>query len=171
MKTWRHWILSLSAGLLLSACQPEQADTVADAQTLTASADMPVLHVLKSPTCLCCNGWVDHISERGFVAQISHPQDLNADKLRLGIPPQLQSCHTAVSEEGYVFEGHIPAGLIQRFLAESPNDAVGLTVPGMPVGSPGMEINEQFQPYDVLVMKSDGSTEVYAHVATQAEQY
>jgi hypothetical protein len=171
VNTWRNWILSISAGLLLGACQPEQGETLATAQTMNANAEMPVLHVLKSPTCLCCNGWVDHISERGFAAQISHPQDLNADKLRLGIPPQLQSCHTAVSQEGYVFEGHIPAGLIQRFLAESPNDAVGLAVPGMPIGSPGMEINNQFQPYDVLVMKSDGSTEVYAHIATREEQY
>ncbi len=171
MNTWRNWIIGISTGLLLGACQPEQVETLPATQALSAEADMPVLQVLKSPTCLCCNGWVDHISERGIVAQISHPEDLNAQKLRLGIAPSLQSCHTAVSEEGYVFEGHIPAGLIQRFLSESPNDAVGLAVPGMPIGSPGMEINDQFQPYDVLVMKSDGSTEVYAHVATREEQY
>lgn len=171
MNTWRNLILGMVASLLFTACQPQQADSATAVQTQTVTADMPVLQVLKSPTCLCCNGWVDHISERGLAAQISHPEDLNAVKLRLGIPPQLQSCHTAVSQEGYVFEGHIPAGLIQRFLAEAPHDAVGLAVPGMPIGSPGMEINNQFQPYDVLVMKSDGSTEVYAHVATQQEQY
>jgi len=171
VNTWRNLILGMVASLLFTACQPQQADSATAVQTQTVTADMPVLQVLKSPTCLCCNGWVDHISERGLAAQISHPEDLNAVKLRLGIPPQLQSCHTAVSQEGYVFEGHIPAGLIQRFLAEAPHDAVGLAVPGMPIGSPGMEINNQFQPYDVLVMKSDGSTEVYAHVATQQEQY
>jgi hypothetical protein len=171
MTAWRNAILSIGAGLFLSACQPQQVDTLAAAQTQAGSAEMPVLQVLKSPTCLCCNGWVDHISERGLVAQISHPENLNAEKLALGIPPQLQSCHTAVSQEGYVFEGHIPAGLIQRFLAEAPNDALGLAVPGMPIGSPGMEINDQFQPYDVLVMKSDGSTQVYARVATREEQY
>lgn len=164
-------LLAAFLSLVLAACQPasdRDAGMSLTAQTQTA---MPVLHVMKSPTCLCCEGWVEHVNDRGFVSQISHPQDLNAEKLRLGIPPVLQSCHTAISEQGYVFEGHIPANLIHRFLAESPNDALGLTVPGMPIGSPGMEINDQFQPYDVLVMKSDGSTAVYAHVATAAQQY
>ena len=157
--------------LAVSACQPQNSIVAQTSGADITQSSMPVLQVLKSPTCMCCEGWVEHANDRGFVSQISHPQDLNAVKLRLGIPPQLQSCHTAVSEQGYVFEGHIPANLIHRFLTEAPNDALGLTVPGMPVGSPGMEIDEQFEPYDVLVMKSDGSTEVYAHIATQAEQY
>lgn len=166
-----HLLCVLFLSLLLTACQQEEGTQVESPVAVAMQSDLPVLQVLKSPTCLCCEGWVEHVNERGFASQISHPQDLTAAKLRLGIPPLLQSCHTAVSEQGYVFEGHIPASLIHRFLAESPNDALGLTVPGMPVGSPGMEINNQFQPYDVLVMKSDGSTAVYAHVATAAEQY
>lgn len=167
----RTLLLAGLASLFLTACQPERTADVSLTLAEGATSALPVLHVLKSPTCMCCEGWVEHVNERGFLSQVSHPQDLNAEKLRLGIPPQLQSCHTAISEQGYVFEGHIPANLIQRFLSEAPNDALGLTVPGMPIGSPGMEINEQFQAYDVLVMKSDGSTAVYAHVATQAEQY
>lgn len=171
MMKLRALMLTVLVSLLASACQPDNAVVAQIPPTATAQNSLPVLQVMKSPTCMCCEGWVEHVNDRGFVSQISHPQDLNAAKLRLGIPPQLQSCHTAVSEQGYVFEGHIPASLIHRFLAEAPNDAVGLTVPGMPVGSPGMEIGEQFEPYDVLVMKSDGSTGVYAHIATQAEQY
>jgi hypothetical protein len=161
----RLFIMSMLT-LLLVACQPQGSDNV----TL-ASADTRVLQVMKSPTCGCCELWVDHANERGFVTQISHPEDLTRQKLQLGIWPQLQSCHTAVSEQGYVFEGHIPAKLIHRFLDQMPNDALGLAVPGMPLGSPGMELGNQFQPYDVLLIKADGSTEVYEHVSTQAEQY
>lgn len=164
---FRNIVLFCFLGMALNACQPNMSTE----DQSVASASQTVLQVLKSPTCLCCEGWVEHVTERGFLSQISHPQDLTAEKLRLGIAPQLQSCHTAISKQGYVFEGHIPANLIHRFLAEAPNDALGLTVPGMPIGSPGMEIGDQFQPYDVLTMKNDGSTAVYAHIATQAEQY
>ncbi|MDP1930643.1 MAG: DUF411 domain-containing protein [Gammaproteobacteria bacterium] len=138
---------------------------------MAPSAPQPLLSVLKDPSCGCCALWVDHITERGFAAQISHPSDLNREKLERGIAPQYQSCHTAVSSEGYVFEGHVPANLIQRFLDDKPENAIGLAVPGMPLGSPGMELGEQFQPYDVLLLKTDGSAEVYARVNTKAEQY
>ena len=151
----------------LTACQQENT-SVAQASEAQEST---VLQVMKDPSCGCCVGWIDHVSDRGFAAQISHPADLNGEKLKLGIKPEYQSCHTAVSEHGYVFEGHIPANIISRFMAEMPDDALGLAVPGMPMGSPGMEIGDQFHPYDVLLLKTDGSSSVYAHVATQAEQY
>ena len=158
----------LFSALLLSGCQ-QQSNSTALASESTSEAT--VLQVMKDPSCGCCEGWVQHASERGFLAQISHPQDLNGEKLKLGIAPQFQSCHTAVSPEGYVFEGHIPANIVQRFLDEKPDDAIGLAVPGMPLGSPGMEIGDQFNPYDVIIMKTDGSSQVYAHIATKAEQY
>lgn len=164
----RSALFTLVACTLL-ACQQESGGMVSAA--VSSSDQTPVLQVLKDPSCGCCEGWVTHVSERGFMAQISHPQDLNAEKLRLGIAPQFQSCHTAVSDEGYVFEGHIPANIITRFLAEKPADALGLAVPGMPLGSPGMEVGDQFRPYDVLQLNKDGSSRVYAHIATQAEQY
>lgn len=157
------------SALVLAGCQ-QQGNSTAMA-TEASSAATTVLQVMKDPSCGCCEGWIQHASERGFVAQISHPQDLNGEKLKLGIAPQFQSCHTAVSPEGYVFEGHIPANIVQRFLDEKPDDAIGLAVPGMPMGSPGMEIGDRFQPYDVLVMKNDGSAQVYAHIATKNEQY
>lgn len=164
----RPALFALGACTLL-ACQQESSSMVSAAES--SSAETPVLQVLKDPSCGCCEGWVTHVSERGFMAQISHPQDLNGEKLRLGIAPQYQSCHTAVSEEGYVFEGHIPANIITRFLAEKPANALGLAVPGMPLGSPGMEVGDQFRPYDVLQLNKDGSSSVYAHIATQGEQY
>lgn len=158
----------LFSALVLGGCQQQDNSTVMAAES---SSPATVLQVLKDPSCGCCEGWVTHASERGFIAQISHPQDLNGEKLKLGIAPQFQSCHTAISPEGYVFEGHIPANIVQRFLDEKPDDAIGLAVPGMPMGSPGMEIGDRFQAYDVMVMKTDGSAQVYAHIATQNEQY
>jgi len=159
--------LFLGLGALLSACQQESGSIASASQ----AQDATVLQVLKDPSCGCCTGWIDHMSDRGFMAQISHPTNLNGEKLKLGIEPQFQSCHTAISEEGYVFEGHIPANIVQRFMAEMPSDAIGLAVPGMPMGSPGMEIGDQFDPYDVLILKKDGSSAVYAHIATAQEQY
>lgn len=157
-------LLALSLGL--AACEGERVDAAAAPQ-----ANQQALTVLKDPSCGCCALWIDHVTERGFVAQISHPTDLNREKLERGIAPQYQSCHTAVSSEGFVFEGHVPANLMQRFLDEKPANALGLAVPGMPLGSPGMELGDQFQPYDVLLLKTDGTSEVYARVNTQAEQY
>ena len=87
------------------------------------------------------------------------------------IANNLRSCHTAVSTQGYVFEGHIPARYIHQSLANPPADAMGLTVPAMPVGSPGMEVGDKFMPYQILLMKKDGSTEVFASVGSMAQQY
>ena len=86
--------------------------------------------------------------------------DLSEIKARLGVPARLQSCHTTISGP-YVFEGHVPGDLIGRFLAERPR-AVGLTVPGMPLGSPGMDMGGQKEPYDVLLFEKSGATRVYA---------
>lgn len=126
--------------------------------------------VYKSPTCGCCAVWVDHLTAYGIPMRVDHTADLNAIKDRYRVTAGHQSCHTAVSPDGYVFEGHIPARLIQRFLKEKPAGALGLTVPGMPLGSPGMEVGDQFTPYDVLVLKHDGSTAVYAHIKSPADQ-
>lgn len=122
------------------------------------------LDVYKSPTCGCCVKWIDHIAANGFDAKKHHPADLNAVKQQFSIAPQYQSCHTGVSKEGYVFEGHVPADIMQRFLAEKPKDALGLAVPGMPVGSPGMEMGDRRDDYDVLLLKKDGGSEVYARI-------
>ena len=85
-------------------------------------------------------------------------------KEKYNIKPEYRSCHTGVSEDGYIFEGHIPSKYITQFLSEQNPDAIGLSVPGMPLGSPGMEVGNRFTPYDVLILFRDGTSEVYAEI-------
>jgi hypothetical protein len=155
---------------LFIAVIPATASLAGD-DTAQDNAEPVELDVYKSPTCGCCSVWIDHLEERGFLAKVHHPSDLNKVKREYGVPARYQSCHTAVSKDGYIFEGHIPAYIIERFLDEKPADAIGLTVPGMPVGSPGMESGDNFMPYQVLLIKASGTPEVYTEVRTREEQY
>ena len=107
------------------------------AAPLRAAEPLPEIQVTKDPSCGCCAAWVDHIRAAGYPVQVTEAP-VNPLKARLGVPRSLASCHTA-QVGGYVIEGHMPAGAITRLLAEKPQ-ATGLAVPGMPVGSPGMEI-------------------------------
>jgi hypothetical protein len=127
-----------------------------------ASSDAPSIEVWKSATCRCCGAWVKHLEANGFQVKVNaaEPAALSALKRQAGIGDKLASCHTA-KIGGYVVEGHVPAPDIKRLVTEHP-DAVGLTVPGMPIGSPGMEQGAETEPYDVLLIKEDGSTEVFA---------
>lgn len=138
-----------------------------------AETDAAAVHldVYKSPTCGCCKLWMNHLAESGFESTGHHPENLGALKLELGVPVRYGSCHTGVSREGYVFEGHVPARYIARFLDDPPAGALGLTVPAMPVGSPGMEYKDQFMPYDVLLLKKDGTVEVYASIESYEQQF
>lgn len=129
------------------------------------------LDVYKSPTCGCCTLWMDHLAGNGFTSTGHHPDELGEFKRELGIPLRYGSCHTGVSEEGYVFEGHVPARYIQAFLDDPPEGALGLAVPAMPVGSPGMEYKDQFRPYDILLLHKDGGVEVYASVGSYDQQF
>ena len=139
--------------------------------SLTAqSIDDITLNVYKDVNCGCCVGWIDHMHDNGFASKINHPRNLNGVKHDLGVLPEWQSCHTAVTKEGFVFEGHVPAKFIEQFLAAPPEGALGLAVPGMPLGSPGMEMGERFTPYDIVQMNKDGSSRVFAHVGSGAAQ-
>ncbi len=121
----------------------------------------PVVTVYKSPTCGCCSEWVEHMEEAGFVVEAHDVNDLATVKKENHVPGGLQSCHTAIVD-GYVIEGHVPAEDISQLLAERPNVA-GLAVPGMPVGSPGMEIDgNPGQPFDVISFDVDGNMDVFA---------
>ncbi len=140
------------------------------ARSAAQSLDDITLNVYKEETCGCCVGWIAHADDHGFESTIFHPKDLYAVKEELGILPKWQSCHTAVTKEGYLFEGHIPAKYISQFLAAPPQGALGLAVPGMPMGSPGMEIGDRFNAYDVILMKKGGSSEVYASIKSKADQ-
>ena len=128
-----------------------------------AAADKPSSdEVGKSATCKCCGAWVKHLEANGFAVTVNDADTsvLAALKRQAGISDKLASCHTA-KIGGYVVEGHVPSSDIKRLVTERP-DAIGLTVPGMPVGSPGMEQGDEFEPYDVLLIKKDGATEVFA---------
>lgn len=134
------------------------------------SIDDVVLDVYKSETCGCCVGWIEHMDEHNFHSNIFHPADLDGVKEKLGIKREWASCHTAVTKEGFLFEGHIPAKFISQFLANPPENALGLTVPGMPIGGPGMEMGDRFTPYDILLMFKDGSSKIYASIGSAADQ-
>ena len=119
---------------------------------LTA-AERPLMTVHKDPNCGCCAAWVQHVERAGFATRIIETRQLDAVKKRLGVPDDLAACHTA-EVSGYLVEGHVPAAALRRFLADKPK-AVGLAVPGMPVGSPGME-GGQPEPYDVVQFGPEG---------------
>ncbi|MBU1365804.1 MAG: DUF411 domain-containing protein [Gammaproteobacteria bacterium] len=122
-----------------------------------AAAD--VVDVYKSPYCGCCGKWIDHLKVAGFAVRTHEVNDVPAARQRLGMPEQLGSCHTA-KVGGYLVEGHVPAADIERLLKEKPK-AIGLAVPAMPPGSPGME-SPRPVPYQTLLVQPDGKTSVYA---------
>lgn len=124
-----------------------------------SQAANPTIQVYKSPTCGCCNDWIDHLRDAGFTVEAIDRTDLAAVKSQLGVRPELGSCHTGVID-GYVIEGHVPADVVARLLEERPAVA-GLAVPGMPIGSPGME-GPNPEPYEILAFDGQGGTAVYA---------
>ena len=133
------------------------------ALTLNAAADNPPsIEVWKSATCECCGNWVKHLEANGFAVKVNATDSgaLERLKAQAGIGSKLAACHTA-KIDGYAIEGHVPATDIKRLVAERP-EAIGLAVPGMPVGSPGMEQGSESEPYDVLLLNKDGTTELFA---------
>ncbi len=156
MKT-RRWFLA-SAGVAVVAA--------GGALWFGGAAARPALEVFKSATCTCCAAWVTHVQEQGFTAKVVILDEaaLAAKKRALGVPDTLTSCHTALMA-GYVLEGHVPVPAILRLLDERP-EGQGLAVPGMPVGSPGMEVPGQpADAYDVLLFQKDGASRVFAHMS------
>jgi len=134
------------------------------APVFAATDGQPSIEVWRSPSCGCCGKWVKHLEANGFAVTVNKaaPSALDQIKRQAGITPNLASCHTA-KIDGYVIEGHVPASDIKRLVTEHP-DAIGLTVPNMPIGSPGMEQpGGEAEPYDVLLVKKDGAVEVFAH--------
>ncbi|MGB7206237.1 MAG: DUF411 domain-containing protein [Anderseniella sp.] len=137
--------------------------------TIMLLASSPVMatglsfDVAKTASCGCCKAWVDHIRAAGHEVKTSDMDmgSLTQHKLKLGIKPEHASCHTA-SVDGYVIEGHVPVADILRLLKERP-EAIGLSAPGMPAGSPGMEMGTYREAYDTVLIKLDGSSEVWTH--------
>jgi hypothetical protein len=119
------------------------------------------VQVYKDATCGCCALWVEHLRKAGFSATVTDAEDMTVIKTKYGVPSKARSCHTAVVN-GYVIEGHVPAADVQRLLKERPKIA-GIAVPGMPIGSPGMEVaSVKPQPYDVLAFDKAGQTTVFS---------
>ncbi|ROO29263.1 metal-binding protein [Salinisphaera orenii MK-B5] len=128
-----------------------------------AADDAPELRVYKDPDCGCCSAWIDHLNASGFAATGENRSDMAAIKARFGVPPTLRACHTAVVDD-YVVEGHVPAADIRRLLAERPR-ARGLAVPGMPLGSPGMEAGGRREAFRTWLLGADGATVFEEHPA------
>lgn len=120
---------------------------------LAAMAQTVTVH--KTPWCGCCAHWVDHLRENGFEVEVHETENMTPIRQQLGVPQELTSCHTGVVE-GYVLEGHVPAHEVHRLLSERP-DATGLSVPGMPMGSPGMETPGMPDTYNVILFSADGA--------------
>jgi hypothetical protein len=153
MKTRRRITLGLASALATLAFSPLAA---------TAQFSKPLVEVWKSPTCGCCNDWIKHLEANGFRVK-GYDKGNIAMRKELGMPMKYGSCHTA-KVDGYVIEGHVPAKEIHRLLKERPK-ALGLSVPDMPIGSPGMdgpEYGGQVDPYDVLLVQRNGSASVFA---------
>lgn len=139
------------------------------ASSLARAAAAPSIEVWTGPSCSCCHGWVAHLRDAGFEV-ITHDGGNGAARARLGMPVRYGSCHTG-AVDGYALEGHVPAREIRRLLAERP-DAIGLAVPAMPRGSPGMDgpaYGNVLDPYDVLLVRRDGSADVYESYGQTAE--
>ena len=164
-------IVTLMLAFALSACS-DDAGMLNATQEKNAHSTSVVLDVYKSPTCACCNKWINHINENGFESKVHSSQNFSVIKNEKEIAPRYRSCHTAVSKEGFVFEGHVPAKFIKKFITEThASNVIGLSVPAMPVGTPGMEVDDKFQPYRVLLLLSDGSHKIYADVQSYKDQF
>src|ERR1035437_669623 len=120
---------------------------------------LPTVDIYKSPTCGCCGKWIEHMKKNGFKVEIHEVSDIPAARKSLGMPDKLGSCHTS-KIGNYVVEGHVPAADIQRLLKEKPK-ALGLAVPSMPPGAPGMDVPNA-TPYETLLVQADGTTRVFA---------
>ena len=154
---------------------------VADSQATAASViSTPVSNpdllknvsaaVYKDVNCGCCKDWINHAENNGLGTTAHDVADVALFKDRYGVPTEMRSCHTAVTTDGYVLEGHIPAKYMAEFLENPPAQAIGLAVPGMPVGSPGMEYQNKFMPYQIMQLNKDGTTQVYADIDSAEQQ-
>jgi hypothetical protein len=146
----RFAITSILITLLSIACSAEESESI---------SDLPIVQVYKSPTCGCCSKWVSHLEANGFKVKATDVNDINLIKRSYGIPPALASCHTAVVGD-YLIEGHVSAKDIVQLLKQKPA-IKGIAVPGMPIGSPGMEVGNP-QAYDVVSFGANGETEIFS---------
>lgn len=148
----REWLRITAGGLALGT---------AGAGRLLALAPAKEATVYKSATCGCCKKWVEHLQKSGYTVTAHDVPDVDVYKKKYGVPDSLASCHTAVVTSGYIIEGHVPADLIDKLVAQRPKGIVGLAVPGMPQGSPGMETGT-VDKYEIVAFDKAGKTRVFA---------
>jgi hypothetical protein len=134
----------------------------ASASNLSSIATVPEIVVYRSPECSCCYGWITHLKTYGFKLKDFTITDIEAIKQKYNVPPQWASCHTAIVAE-YIIEGHVPASDIKRLLREQPDGIDGLSVPQMPVGTPGMELGNHKYPFSVLSFNRTGKVALFSN--------
>ncbi|MEL6353227.1 MAG: DUF411 domain-containing protein [Cyanobacteria bacterium J06627_28] len=132
----------------------------ANAASALKNQALPILTVFRSPTCGCCEDWVAHVKAAGFDVSEHVTEDMDGVKTQYGVPERLSSCHTALAQ-GYFIEGHVPAVEVKRLLNEQPEIA-GIAVPGMPMGSPGMEQGDRVDPFVVVALDKSGGLSLFA---------
>lgn len=154
-------VIALGIGALAGYWLSAGRGNAEPAASTAAVATLPTVVVYKSPTCGCCGDWVTHMQRAGFKVEVHDVDDVDPFKRKAGLVPQLASCHTAFVG-GYALEGHVPAADVKRLLNERPA-ARGLAVPGMPLGSPGMEMGDRRDAYDVLLYRDGGDSAVFSH--------
>ena len=148
----REWLRITASGLALGT---------ASASRLLALAPAKEATVYKDANCGCCKKWVEHMEKSGYKVTAHDVPDVAVYKKRYGVPDALGSCHTAIVTSGYIVEGHVPADVIDKLVAQAPKDIIGLAVPGMPQGSPGMESATKDK-YDIVAFDKAGKTKVFA---------
>ena len=154
--TRRAWLARAATTALAGAA----LTTVLPRSSAAAPKPTPIT-VYKDPSCGCCKKWVEHLRANGFVPEVHDRSDMDALKDSLGVPAALRSCHTGVVGK-YVIEGHVPAADVKQLLATMPAKTVGIAAPGMPAGSPGMEMGDRVDRYDVIAFAPGGATRVFA---------
>jgi hypothetical protein len=156
--TRRAWVATLArtfgTGAVVSALFPL-------ANRASAMESPTKITVYKDPSCGCCTKWVAYLRDAGVQTEVHDRSDMDALKDSLGVPSALRSCHTAVVGR-YVIEGHVPIADIKRLLGAAPKNVTGIAVPGMPAGSPGMEVPGRTDRYDVIAFAADGTTKLFA---------
>ncbi|MBW4561679.1 MAG: DUF411 domain-containing protein [Mojavia pulchra JT2-VF2] len=161
---WQKWLrfigIRVAVRVFLTICLTTGMLCILGSTAPMSNAlTLPDATVYRSPDCSCCSGWIDHLKAKGFEIKDFPIPDIQAVKQRYNLPDNLSSCHTAIVN-GYVIEGHVPADDIKRLLQEKPNVA-GLSVPQMPVGTPGMEMGNQKDPFTVFSFDDKGSVAVF----------
>lgn len=147
----------LSIGLVAACSQSESKQS----ESKSGTAEKASFTMYKNPGCMCCDKWAEHMEANGYEVTIKPVDNLYALKFNYKVPNDMGSCHTAIID-GYVVEGHVPVADVNKLLNERP-DAVGIAVPGMPTGSPGMEVpGKEPESYKVMLFREDGSRTVYA---------